>query len=730
MNKKNILFLLVFVIYQISFGQQNQISGTIKDAVTGEPLPGATVFIPELNNGTVSDMEGRFSFNNISLKSLHLQVSLIGYKTYSLPLHLDKPIKNIEILLKETPFEIGEVIVSTGLNKLQKDNVMKVERRSMKSMEKKGIVNLMEGVAQIPGVSVMDAGTGINKPVIRGLTGNRVLVFNQNTRLENYQFGAKHGLGIEASGIDGVEVIKGPASLLYGSDAMGGVLYLVPEKYAPANQTRFSFLQQYFTNTRGFHTSAGVKFSKEKWRFLSRIAYKNEGDYKVPSGMRAFNSRNNLKDFKAGIGYATGTYTSDFRYNYNLSQNGITHSLSGEGFAYEPVGKYQDVSQHNASWKNDFTKGNYKLKTNLGFTTVDRNLINKNQTLIGMRLNTFNADLKWYLTGHKNFDLIAGNQSMYQTNRNHGLHYLLPDAQVFNTGSFVNMNYKFDNITFQGGFRYDFRHISTERINENRPAIDKKLHSFSGALGAKYKWGQYMNLRINLASGFRAPNLAELTSYGEHENRLEIGNAELKNEKNLQLDVNWDYSASHFEFFINGFYNAIDHYIYLEPQGFTANLLPIYHYVQDNAFLYGGETGFHFHPHPLDWLHISSSFETVTGKRKDGNYLPLMPADQWKNEIRIVGKAKNNPIDRYFLRLEINRTFAGRPAPVEQSYPPYTLINAGTGLDFNYKKWQGNLSVSVHNLLDVNYISNLSVLRENRIPNPGRNIVFQIILKK
>jgi iron complex outermembrane receptor protein len=727
MNKNVIFILFTFIIFT-SYGQQNRLQGIIKDAKTNEALTGASIFVPELKNGTVSDIEGKFQIKNIPFQEIHLQISMIGYQNKNLVIHFDKKDKTTVILLKETPFEIGEVIVSTGFNKLQKDNVMKVEHRSLKSMQRKGITNLMQGVSQIPGVTAMSTGTGINKPVIRGLTGNRVLVYNQNSRLENYQFGEKHGLGIEASGIDGVEIIKGPASLLYGSDAMGGVMYLIPEKYAPAHQTGFSLLQQYYTNTQGIHTSAGVKTSTANWRFLSRIAYKKEGDYQTATGERAYNSRNNMKDLKIGTAYHNKKFTSDLRYNYNRSLNGITHSLSNNKIDYQPVDKYQDISQHNISWKNNFTPEKYQIKTNLAFTSVDRNLIKQNQTLIGMRLNTFNTDIKWYLTGHQNFDLIAGNQSMYQTNRNHGKNYLLPDAEIFNTGSFVNVNYKFSKYTIQSGLRYDYRHISTKKINENRPGIDKKLHSLSGALGTKFELISNMNLRINFAAGFRAPNLAELTSYGEHENRLEIGNPELQNENNYQMDINWDYSASHFEFFINGFYNKINNYIYLEPQNQFAIMIPVYRYRQDNAVLSGGEAGFHFHPHPLDWLHISSSFETVTGKKHNGEYLPLIPADQWKNEIRLTRKFSKRSLQNYFFRIEINRTFKSRPGTGESAYPPYTLINTGIGADWKWKKWKVNALISTHNLLNVNYISNLSVLRENNIPNQGRNIILQIRL--
>src|SRR5690606_27350971 len=137
--------------------------------------------------------------------------------------------------------------------------VMKVEYAKIADLRTKGATTLADGITNIPGVSIVSTGTGIGKPVIRGLTSNRVLVYTQGIRLENQQFGDEHGLGVNDAGIESVEVIKGPASLLYGSDAMGGVLYLNPEKFASTNPASGDFGGNYFSNTQGFNTIAGFK---------------------------------------------------------------------------------------------------------------------------------------------------------------------------------------------------------------------------------------------------------------------------------------------------------------------------------------------------------------------------------------------------------------------------------------------------------------------------------------
>jgi len=725
-TKNNFVFLLVILFNIPAVTAQYDLTGLVKDAKTKNPLGGVAVYIPQLKKGSITNFDGKFEIKNINLQQIKVIFSFQGYKEVEKIIFFDTSTKFIEVFMYETVFDLDEVIVSTGLNKLQKDNVVKVSHKSMNAMERKGMQNLMDGLSQIPGVSQLSTGTGISKPVIRGLTGNRVLVYNQGVRLENYQFGEKHGLGIDPSGISGIEVIKGPASLLYGSDALGGVVYLIPEKYAPDNQSKYDLQAKYFSNTHGFHSSLGIKTSTDKWRFLIRGSYKRNGDYQIPDGKRVLYSVHNHKDLKTGVGYYTKAFTSDLRYNYNHTLTGIPFALSNEKIYYDFTGKYQDVTSHNVNWKNSISLGTSHLKVNLGFSQVGRSLVFQGIRNINMRLNTLSFDIKWYAPAYKNWNFITGTQSMWQTNINFGQHRLLPNAQIGNAGLFFNINRRFNHTIFQGGLRYDFRYILTEKVDQTRPALKKYLGSWSGAAGIKQELSDKMNLRLNLASGFRSPNLAELTSNGVHAGRIEIGNPDLKNEQNWQTDINWDYTSTHIEFFINGFYNHINNYIYLDPQFEPANMLPVYAYRQDDAYLYGGEAGLHFHPHPWDWLHLNSSFETVTGKKQNGEYLPLIPADQWKNELRIVRDRKKSKLKKSFLFVEVNRTFKSRNNPFDDISPAYTLINAGVGLEYSSKIVKIVTNLSVLNLTNETYIPNLSVLKEQGIPNQGRNIVLSL----
>ncbi len=711
---------------------QKTIHGTITDSYTHQPIPDVSVQIEGSEKGTSSDFDGNFILKNITQPTVTLIFSAVGYKKNRVIVIIENTTKKINIELNEAVFEIDEIILATPFNKLQSENVVKVTHKSLASMERKGIQNIMDGVSQISGVTQMSTGSGISKPVIRGLTGSRVLVYNQGVRLENFQSGDFHGIGINEAGIGSVEVIKGPASLLYGSDALGGVLYLVPEKYAPEGKTKINIKSKYTSNTLGFNNTVGVKSSTDKLQFLIRGALNTNADYAVSGGDRVTNSRYNDVDIKAGLGYKTENFTTDIRYNMNVAENGIPHSIGLQETTYDITGKHQDLENHVLSAKTEIVLKNSKIKTNIGHTWHNRKLLIEDVTKIGMQLNTLNYDAKWYLPKWDKLESIIGVQGMLQSNENFGKNLLLPDANSTNIGVFTTLHYQYKNSILQGGVRYDTRNILTKDVHEighenYRAGFDKDLESFTSSLGLKTTIFKNTDLRLNLASGFRAPNLSELSSKGIHSGRIEIGNVSLENEQNLQADFSLEYSNTHIEFFTNAFVNKIKDYIYLAPNGMTQDIYTVYQYEQGNAQLYGGEIGIHLHPHPWDWLHLDSSFETVTGQLENKSYLPLIPANQWKNQLRVTNNCKLNRLKKYYLNLVVNHTFeAVNINNFETQQDAYTLVNSSIGSEFVFDKINVNFNISAHNILDKKYISHLSILRENEAPNMGRNIIVGV----
>ena len=210
----------------------------------------------------------------------------------------------------------------------------------------------------------------------------------------------------------------------------------------------------------------------------------------------------------------------------------------------------------------------------------------------------------------------------------------------------------------------------------------------------------------------------------EGTNRYEIGNSKLTNEQNFQYDLNIEFRNTHFEFFANGFYNTINNYIYTNPTGEFIAGDPVFQYVQHDARLFGGEAGIHFHPHPIDWLHYESSFETVNGKHANGQNLPLIPANNWNNTLRAEFKLKEW-LTEGFAKINLSHTFSQpNKSEFETATGSYTLLNAGIGGKLKFGKNTLELNIIGTNLLDKSYISHLSRLKPDNIPNIGRNIVL------
>jgi iron complex outermembrane receptor protein len=713
---------------------QKKISGKITNN-SNEVLLGVEVYIEELQKGTSTNENGYYELTNLPNNTIKITAAYIGYHTETKIITFKNKETEVNFILEEAVFKMDEVIVSTAFNKLQSQNVMKVEHENIKTLQRKGSSTLIEGLTTIPGVSQISTGTSIGKPVIRGLSGNRVLVYSQGVRLENQQFGDEHGLGLNDSGIESVEVIKGPASLLYGSDALGGVLYFNPEKFAEANTFKTNFSQKIFSNTVGSNSSLGLKTSTDNWKFLTRGSFSAHSDYKIPNGDRITNTRYNETDFKTGIGYSNSKISNIFRYNFNKLDIGIPE----EGMVEQTQSKKttypkQAVSNHLLSLNSIFFFNDSKLATDFSYISNDRSEFEDSSiAVLHMKLNTVNYDAKYYIPKTGKLETILGIQGMHQNNKNYGEEYLIPNATTNDIGVFGTSNFEWKSNILQAGLRFDNRTLSTKEHGNTGEegyfkAIDKSYNSFNASLGYKTNLNDNLITRLNLASGFRAPNLAELTSNGVHEgtNRYEIGNSNLKTEQNIQTDLNLEFNTLHFEFFVDGFYNHIKNYIYTSPTGEIRENNNIYNYIQNNAKLYGGEIGVHFHPHPMDWLHIESSFETVTGKKQQGNYLPLIPANNWNNTVRTEFDINNWLMDG-FISLNISNTFnQNNTSEFETGSKGYSLVNLGLGGTLKIGKTYYDINLNGTNLLNEKYIAHLSKLKADNIPNIGRNIILGI----
>ncbi|MEP2274754.1 MAG: TonB-dependent receptor [Reichenbachiella sp.] len=751
MNK--LLLSLLLFYSSITFGQV--FNGQVKNADTNKPIEFANIYIEETQSGTRTNESGHFKLDVSILTKMTLQISYMGYKT--LVQHVDiKHLDNNVFQLEPSHLQLDEVVIAVPGGKLGSENVVSIEQQSMVDLNFSSPPTLVMAITQIPGVEQISTGSGIGKPVIRGLTGNRIVVYSQNTRLENQQFGGEHGLGENALGIERVEVVKGPASLLYGADALGGVLYLVDERYTQEDKIEGFAASGYTSNTKGYKSSLGFKVNKNRIKWNLFGAYGNHVDYQIPNDQRVVNTRFNDISIKSALGYHRKNWVGNIRYSFLKNNIGIPEEASySSEVEREMEAPYQEISQHIISLENTFYLGENEISAIVGFTSNRRKEIEEHheheeeegeheeeeeehdehgeaEVALDMLLNTFTYNLKskFELSSHKTF-LTTGVQGMYQTNENFGEEILIPDASTFDFGIYSVVNHSSENdFEWQGGFRLDMRKLDTETtVTEDGSilAFNETFTGFNGSFGVSKAWNQ-LTLKTNVSSGFRPPNTAELLSDGVHHGslRYERGNRNLESERAAQADLTFELNSEHFHIGVSPFFNYINKYIYLQPSTEIIEDFPVFDYDQTNAKLYGGEVSLHYHPHQIHWLHIESSFSSVTAEDKYGDPLPLIPANRFSSKVKAEF---NNEGWVEFKNIFIEHVYKmdqDRVGLDETPSDSYGLLHAGINVETPFQKGGLVWQIGVNNILDNEYIDHLSRLKSDGIFNPGRNFSFSI----
>ena len=462
------IFLILLMGFTAMGFAQNSISGTIKNQ-NNEPISTVEISISDANIQTKSNEKGQFEIKNLPIGKWTLIFKKDKFEIKSEVISIgNQEQKILDIILEEEQHHIDEILVSSVFNKTQNENVIKIDHINLKQIQNEGAINLSDALATNPGVSVVSTGVSIGKPVIRGLSGNRVLTYAQGIRLENQQFGEEHGLGLNSNGQESVEIIKGPASLLYGSDAMGGVLYFNPEKYAANNKTELSVNQVVNSNTKGSNSSVTLKTSEEKFKFLVQNNYTTHADYKTPNGETVVNTRFIEKDFKIGTSFATSRYVADFRYNYNDLNLGLPEEEIEDSRYRTPLFPSQKIENHLLSFNQKVFFKNSKLEATAGYVFNDRKELEGgvDEIALFMKLKTLNYNVRYYLPDFGKFETIIGFQGMNQENRNFGEERLIPDAKIADVGFFGTSQYKFNKNVLQFGVRYDFRNVNIEEFGD------------------------------------------------------------------------------------------------------------------------------------------------------------------------------------------------------------------------------------------------------------------------
>ena len=801
MKIKIIYTIVAFVFATQTFVAQNKISGNIKDEQTKEILSGVLIYINDLKTGATTDKEGNFKLENIKTGTYLFEISLIGYKKSVKRIYIANDTL-VSFLISESVSELNEVVITA----VSRSTELKLSPIIIKPIDVGGLnenssTNLIDALKNVPGLNQITTGAGISKPTIRGLGYNRVISLYNGIRQEGQQWGDEHGIEIDEYSIDRIELVKGPGSLMYGSDGIAGVLNFISPKAPPVGQIKTQLISNYQSNNNliGYSLSNAGNKKGVQWlgRFSNKFAgnYQNKYDGKVyNSGFQEYNgslflgltkkwgySHLNLSTFNSSLNMVEGDRDGLGQFIFATPDgSGSTKEVSASSSdlsGYKIGFPHQQVYHLRVLSNNYFILRKGTINLDLGFQNNKRkefgDVLNPNDMALFFDLNTFNYNLRYNLEELKGWETSFGASGMQQNNYNKGLEFLIPEYSLFDVGGFVFTQKTFNKITLAGGLRFDNRNINTQKLildsletpvsvedsttNLKFDAFTKNYNSSSGSVGLSYQINKKSTIKFNLSRGFRAPNIAEISSNGKHEGtlRYEYGTADLKSEVSHQIDLAYFLNSDHVTFEFTPFTNFISNYIFSGKLTSTfggdsipdlTDPTPAYKFTQGDATLIGGEIYLDIHPHPFDWLHIENSFSYVEARQNNQadstKYLPFIPAPKYRGELKAQFKKVGKNLANFYIKFGVDYFFKQDKIfsafGTETQTPSYTLLSAGLGANvkaFNRPNFM-SIYISAENLADAAYQSHLSRLKfapnnpltgRNGVYNMGRNMSLKLI---
>ena len=676
---------------------------------------------------------------------------------------------------------LNEVTVTgvTGDTKL-KHATVPVSIIAPQLLRSKASTNIIDAISHQPGISQLTTGGSISKPIIRGLGYNRVVVMSEGVRQEGQQWGDEHGVEVDGSSINSVEILKGPASLMYGSDAMAGVVILHPQATLPEGEMKANVSTEYQTNNGLFAYNLSMAGNQKGFvwnaRFSDKMAhaYKNKYDGYVPGSQFRERAGRLMLGVNKSWGHSRLTWTS-----YHLTPGiveGERDPETGELVCntdnvktYSKALPFQEVKHYKLVWDNSLNLSTGYLKAIIGYQQNRRKEYEESEDEYELffKLHTLTYDLRYVTNQWNGWKLSTGIGGMYQKSGNEGEEYLIPDYRLFDFGIYATATKSLgDRWTLNGGVRYDHRRMHGDELIEDGDLrftdFSRHFNGLTGSIGAVCNINEHFNLRLNVARGFRTPNMSELASNGVHEGsiRYELGNQQLKAEYSLQADLGLDFTSRYVSAQLALFANRIDNYIFTHrlPEEIEEGYLT-YAYTQGDARLLGFEAGADFHP--VHSVHFSNTFSFVDAQQmhasSDTKYLPFTPAPRWTSELKWeLFHHSHSTVNHHHNANSIHRSLlnnlyiaAGLECYLKQSHiysaddtetttPGYALLSLSAGTDINVNgKKVAEFYITADNLLNKAYQSHLnrlkyadvnSVTGRRGVFNMGRNVTFKVVI--
>lgn len=722
-----------------------------------------------------------------------LQIRLLGYDSYTDTLALFgrdtllPPIHLHPSHVGTEPVELAPVTiidhVEAPLNEaIDAAHALTSTRVDAAYIRQFGATTLAQTLARLPGVSYRGTGVGISKPVLRGFSSNRVVVLADGVKHEGQQWGDEHGLEVDPFGVGSVEILKGPAALRYGSDAIGGVLAIQTLAAPDYNTVRGELQTEYQSVTQGVGTSATATIRHNRWWASAQGGYRNAADYAVPAdsftynrfvlpleNQRLKNTAQRLRTGQFAVGHIQQRASITLRGSHYDQRVGFFPGAHGIPRAYQLTddGNRRDINlphqeiRHTrlaVEWRQlvgengtlDVVAGyqrNQRDEFSRPHAHGDEYVATSNQEL-GLRLHTgsVNADyahkFSSKLMGHVGF------AAQVQRNRRSGFEFILADFNRTQYGTYTTLEYRpAQRVVLHAGARWDGGRLTAPAYTEAQrnaagdtvgflprtPALARRFGNVSGAVGAAVTVWNKLNVKANLGSAFRFPQPIELLANGIHHGtfRHEVGDASLNPERGLQADLglHWNPAGTgKLQASVTPFYAWFPNYIFLTPQPIFSPLPEggqLYAYEETEATVWGVELRAIYRPHRRVNLGVTGEF-LRNKNRATGLPLPFQPPSTLLLEagyrLPLPGRYKQAWWVGADLQLVEQQDRVVRNEP---QTPGYVLFNLHSSFDLlPGGKVPVQLTLQVRNVVNTNYLRHLSTWRLLNLPEAGRNIVL------
>jgi iron complex outermembrane receptor protein len=707
-------------------------SQTISGIVVDEqqtPQAGVQIRIPSLHRGAITDAHGRFTIPTLPNGRHIIQFHLIGYKDESISIELAGRDTSLSIALSASPLEgVGVTVTARPQASDLLSTPQSVAVVGGRKLERDRGQTAISAIATLPGVSTVTTGTGIEKPVIRGLSAQRVLVVSDGVRQEGQQWGDEHGTEIDPFDIERIEVVRGPNSLLYGSDALGGVVNIirppVPAAALGAPHLGSALLLNGFSNTSQGSGALALFGASGRFGYRGSLSARSASDIITPGGTLANSGASELNGgAMIGTSEDWGGIALDY---FHTGQRLELHEADSDATPFQRVG--QDRIRLHGDYHSPI--GQIELST--GWQQNNRREYEESdatQPALHLRLSTGTLTALVHHIPIGPFNGTVGFNAMAQSNHSLAEEKLIPDFALLDLGGFAFEEAEFGNLLISGGLRFDSRQLDVDASGELAvPAQQRNYSAITGTAGVVWRITPTFSLVANAGTGWRAPTAFELFVEGVHEGtaRFEVGSSGLVPEQSFNIEGSARVATAHIQGEVNIYRHQINSFIYLSPTGLVDSVsgFPVYLDKQADALLTGGELG--IQAEITDWLVLSGGASMVRGtNRATDTPLPLMPADRITLDARFT-QPSIGPFSKTYLSL--GTTIVADQQRIDLFETPtagYVLFDAGIGGELPFLDDRIHFDLAGHNITNRAYRDHLSRYKLFAL-NPGIDVSLKV----